>query len=294
MAAKTGGRGRLLVSEHISPRQQDILALARQQGRVSVEDLAARFEVSPQTIRKDLNELCDSRLLSRIHGGAVVSSGVENVAYEARRLVAHAEKRAIGLAAARLIPHSASLFINIGTTTEEVARALGDHEDLLVITNNLNVATLLYRNPRMNLILAGGPVRRTDGAVIGSAAVDFINQFKVDYAVIGVSAIDEDGTLLDFDYREVRVARAIIENARRVILVADKLKLERSAPIRVCHLGELDAFVTDALPSAPLRDLCTAHGVRLVETDAAAGAAGMQEDGSSPAPREPLSRAEEG
>ncbi len=145
-----------VVIDQVSQRQQDILALARLHGRVSVEDLAARFEVTPQTIRKDLNELCDSRLLSRIHGGAVVASGVENVSYEARRLVAHGEKRAIGEAAARLIPNNASLFINIGTTTEEVARALGDHEDLLVITNNLNVATLLYRHPKMNLIVAGG------------------------------------------------------------------------------------------------------------------------------------------
>ncbi|WP_208642274.1 DeoR/GlpR family DNA-binding transcription regulator [Methylobacterium terrae] len=261
-----------VVIDQVSQRQQDILALARLHGRVSVEELAARFEVTPQTIRKDLNELCDSRLLSRIHGGAVVASGVENVSYEARRLVAHGEKRAIGEAAARLIPNSASLFINIGTTTEEVARALGDHEDLLVITNNLNVATLLYRHPKMSLIVAGGPVRRADGAVIGSAAVDFINQFKVDYAVIGASAIDEDGTLLDFDYREVRVARAIIDNARRVILVADKLKLERSAPIRVGHLRELDYFVTDALPSGALREMCAAHRVELVEAGAEAGA----------------------
>ncbi|ACL58636.1 DeoR/GlpR family DNA-binding transcription regulator [Methylobacterium nodulans] len=266
------------MSEPISPRQQDILAIARLQGRVSVEDLALRFDVTPQTIRKDLNELCDNRLLSRVHGGAVVASGVENLAYEARRLVAHAEKRAIGLAAAKLIPNNASLFINIGTTTEEVARALVEHEDLLVITNNLNVATLLYRHPKISLIVAGGPVRRADGAVIGSAAVDFINQFKVDYAVIGVSAIDQDGALLDFDYREVRVARAIIANSRRVMLVADKLKLERTAPIRVGHIGELDDFVTDALPSWPLRELCDLHKVRLVEvgTDlsdpAAAGA----------------------
>jgi DeoR family glycerol-3-phosphate regulon repressor len=260
------------VIEQISQRQQDILALARAQGRVSVEDLAARFEVTPQTIRKDLNELCEGRLLSRIHGGAIVTSGVRNVSYEARRLVAETEKRAIGIAAAGLIPNRASLFINIGTTTEEVARALGNHEDLLVITNNLNVATLLYRHPSMNLIVAGGPVRRADGAVIGSSAVDFIKQFKVDFAVIGASAIDEDGTLLDFDYREVEVARAIIENARRVVLVADKLKLERSAPIRVGHLGELDDFVTDALPSEPLRSLCAAHGVNLVEVGPAAEA----------------------
>lgn len=249
----------------ISPRQQDILSLARVQGRVSVDDLAGRFEVTPQTIRKDLNELCERRLMSRVHGGAIVASGVENVAYEARRFIAQPEKRAIGQAAARLVPDNASLFINIGTTTEEVARALGEHHDLLVITNNLNVATLLYTNPRIDVIMTGGPVRRQDGGVIGSAAVDFVRQFKVDYAVIGASAIDEDGVLLDFDYREVQVSRAIIENARRVILVADKLKFERAAPVRIGTLSEIDVFVTDALVSPRLRDICAAENVEIVE-----------------------------
>lgn len=249
----------------ISSRQQDILVLARAQGRVSVDDLAGRFEVSPQTIRKDLNDLCVRRLMSRVHGGAVVASGVENLAYEARRAMAQGAKRAIAEAAASIVPNRASLFINIGTTTEEVARALGDHEDLLVITNNLNVATLLYRHPKIELIMAGGPVRHADGAVIGSAAVDFVRQFRVDYAVIGASAIEEDGTLLDFDYREVQVARAIIDNARQVILVADRSKLERSAPVRIGSMDEVDTFVTDLIPSPSLREVCARHAVELIE-----------------------------
>lgn len=253
------------MDQPLPQRQQEILGLARAQGRVNVDLLAARFEVTPQTIRKDLNELCDLRLLSRVHGGAIVASGVENIAYEARRFIAQNEKRAIGEATARLIPNAASLFMNIGTTTEEVARALQQHQDLLVITNNLNVATLLYRHPRIDVIVAGGPVRRADGAVIGAAAVEFVSQFKVDYAVIGASAIDEDGALLDFDTREVRVARAIIENARRVVLVADRSKLQRSAPVRIGHLSEIDTFVTDELSSPVLRELCKVETVELIE-----------------------------
>ncbi|HZR72552.1 DeoR/GlpR family DNA-binding transcription regulator, partial [Bradyrhizobium sp.] len=175
----------------LSNRQTEILNIARAQGRVTVEDLSRRFEVSAQTIRKDLNDLCDHHALTRIHGGAIIASGVENLAYEARRFVAADEKKAIGAAAAALIPNGCSLFINIGTTTEEVASALTSHEDLLVITNNLNVAMLLYRFPRIEVIVAGGAVRRADGAVIGSTATSLIGQFKVDYAIIGASAIDQ-------------------------------------------------------------------------------------------------------
>lgn len=266
-AADIGGQN--LASE----RQQAIMGLARASGRVMVDELAGRFEVTPQTIRKDLNELCERRLLTRVHGGAIVTSGVSNLAYEARRFVAQEEKAAIGAAAASRIPNRASLFINIGTTTEEVAKALIDHEDLLVITNNLNVATLLFANPRIEVIIAGGSVRRSDGAVMGESAVKFIQQFKVDFAIIGTSAIDEEGALLDFDYREVRVARAIIENARRVMLVSDRMKFERTAPVRIGHLSEVDVFVTDALPDAKTADMCRLNGVEVIEAARGEGGA---------------------
>ena len=252
----------------LNSRSQEILNLAKAQGRVSVDELAARFGVTPQTIRKDLNELCDEHLLARVHGGAIITSGIENVGYEARRLIAQQEKRAIGAATAKLIPNDSSLFINIGTTTEEVARALFDHEGLLVITNNINVATMLYRHPRIEVIVSGGPVRRSDGGIIGEAAVDFIGQFKVDYAIIGASAIDETGSLLDFDYREVRVSQAIIQNARHVTLVSDRLKFERSAPVRIGHISQIHTFVTDQLSSEPVAELCRTHDVRVIETGA--------------------------
>ena len=230
-----------------------------------VEDLARRFEVSAQTIRKDLNDLCDHHALTRIHGGAIIASGVENLAYEARRFVAAEEKKAIGAAAAGLIPNGCSLFINIGTTTEEVASALTSHEDLLVITNNLNVAMQLYRYPRIEVIVAGGAVRRADGAVIGSAATSLIGQFKVDYAIIGASAIDQDGALLDFDYREVQVAQAIISNARSVMLVADSTKFRRSAPVRIADISQINTFVTDLALPARLAEICQTRDIQVVE-----------------------------
>lgn len=248
---------------HLSPRQNQILALARQAGSVGVEELALRFEVTPQTIRKDLNELCEGRLLARTHGGAALTSGVENVAYEARRQLAAREKVVIGHRAADLIPNNCSLFINIGTTTEEVARALVHHEGLLVITNNIHVATTLAPCPKIDVIVAGGMLRRSDGGIVGEATADFISQFKVDYAVIGASAIDADGAMLDFDYREVRVAQAIVSNARNVMLVADAMKFERSAPVRISHLSHVDIFVTDRPPPEAVVEICRHNGVQV-------------------------------
>ncbi|MCZ7859082.1 DeoR/GlpR family DNA-binding transcription regulator [Agrobacterium salinitolerans] len=251
----------------LTPRQEEIVALAKANGRVLVDELAARFSVTPQTIRKDLNDLCDTRVLTRIHGGALFPSGNENVKYEARRAIASSEKQAIGAAAAALIPNNSSLFINIGTTTEAVGEALADHHELMVITNNINVANRLRVFPGIEVVIAGGVVRGSDGGIVGEAAVDFIRQFKVDFAVIGVSAIDEDGALLDFDFREVKVAQAIISNARHVILVSDSLKFERTAPVRIGHLSQVHTFITDHCPVDSIRSICADHDVRLIETE---------------------------
>lgn len=254
----------------LSPRQLEIVELAKSHGRVLVDDLATRFSVSPQTIRKDLNDLCDHRLLDRIHGGATFPSGTENMQYEARRQIAAQEKQAIGLAAAELIPNNASLFINIGTTTEAVGEALTDHDEMMVITNNINVANRLRILPSIEVIIAGGVVRGSDGGIVGEAAVDFIRQFKVDFAVIGASAIDADGALLDFDFREVKVAQAIIANARHVILVADSTKFERTAPVRIAQIAQVHTFITDSCPIPSLRRICADNNVALIETSSAA------------------------
>ncbi len=248
-------------------RHKEIIEAARETGRVLVEDLAARFGVTPQTIRRDLTELCGQGYLARVHGGAMLRSGFANLGYEARRGMSAPEKDRIGRLCAAAIPDNASLFINIGTTTEAVARALLDHRDLLVITNNINVANTLAANPRAEIIVAGGMLRRSDGGLIGEAAVGFIEQFKVDYAVIGASAIDEDGALLDFDYREVQVARAIIENARRTYLVADSSKLARVAPVRIAGMDRIAAFFTDRVASDRLRQVCALHGVEVHTLD---------------------------
>lgn len=261
--------GELSVARDVLERHDAIVELTRIGGRVTVDDLAAHFDVTPQTIRKDLNDLAARRRVIRVHGGAVRPSGTANLEYDNRKMMASDEKAEIAAAVARLIPDGASLFINIGTTTEAVSQALLEHRSLMVITNNINVANRMRVHPQIEVVIAGGVVRGSDGGIVGEAAVDFIRQFKVDFAVIGTSAIDEDGALLDFDFREVKVAQAIIQNARHVILAADASKFDRRAPVRIGHISQVHTFVTERCPPA-LREVCEASDVRLIEATPAA------------------------
>lgn len=251
----------------LSVRQRQILIHARELGSVQVDALAKQFAVTSQTIRRDLNHLCKWHYLQRIHGGASVYDGVANLGYAARQALCSQEKRHIGQAAAAIIPDDCSILINIGTTTEQVANYLADRHGLLVITNNINVVTTLLPNKNIKVLAAGGLVRHEDGGIIGESTVDFIDKFKVDFAVIGVSALDLDGTLLDFDFQEVRVTQSIIKNSRSVILVADSVKFERSAPNRVCDIGAIDYFITDNPPPTRFLEHCRKHEVTVKITE---------------------------
>lgn len=238
----------------LSIRQGEILELARAEGRVLVDDLAQRFDVTLQTIRRDLGEMAELGFLDRVHGGAVPRAGTVNLGYEARRRLNAEAKAAIGAACAAAIPDNCSLILNLGTTTEAVAHALIQHSNITVVTNNMNVANILLANPGCEIVVTGGALRRSDGGLVGELATQFFEQFKVDFAVIGTSALDHDGDLLDFDLAEVRVSRAILRQSRRAFLVSDHSKLGRPAPARIASLSEIDTVFTD-LPLP--RDLAT-------------------------------------
>ncbi|MGL6112470.1 MAG: DeoR/GlpR family DNA-binding transcription regulator, partial [Rubrivivax sp.] len=189
-----------------SPRQIELVDEVRRLHSVSVETLAERFGVTLQTVRRDVRLLAEAGLITRFHGGVrIPSSTTENIAYRQRQQLNEAAKLRIAKAVAQAVPHGCSLILNIGTTTEAIARELMRHRGLRVITNNLNVAAILSDHTDCELIVAGGVVRSRDRGIVGEATVDFIRQFKVDIALIGISGIEADGTLRDFDYREVKV-----------------------------------------------------------------------------------------
>ena len=235
-----------------NPRQLQLLTHVRQQRSASVEQLAEALGVTLQTVRRDVQRLAEQGLLTRFHGGVrVPGSTVENLAYQQREALNAEGKARIARAVAAQLPHGCSLILNIGTTTEAIARALMQHRGLRVITNNLNVAAILSGNPDCEVIVTGGVVRARDRGIVGEAAVDFIRQFRVDIALIGISGIEPDGTLRDFDYREVKVAQTIIEHAREVWLAADQSKFNRPAMVQLATLAQIDRLFTDAPPPEP-------------------------------------------
>ena len=247
-----------------NPRQALLLDEVRTRGSVSVEALAERFEVTLQTVRRDVKLLSDAGLLARFHGGVrVPSSTTENIEYLQRQLLNEPAKTRIARRVAAAVPAGCSMFINIGTTTEAVARELLRHKGLRVITNNLNVAAILSDNPECEVIVAGGIVRSRDRGIIGEDTVAFVKQFKVDIGLIGISGIEADGggTLRDFDYREVKVAGAIIEHSRQVWVAADHSKFNRPAMVALGRLDQVDMLFTDAAPPAPFPHLLAQAGV---------------------------------
>ena len=248
----------------IDRRHEEILNLLRAKGVVEVEELSSRFDLTTQTIRNDLRDLGDRGLLQRTHGGALRVSNVTNRDYAERRSVKGPEKSAIAELAASIIPNNCSVILNIGTTTEQVARALFGYQGLVVISNNINIINQLTGSKAKDLIMVGGRVRESDGAVVGGEAVEFLSRYKADFAVMGASSLDVDGDVLDFDAQEVAVARAIMQNSRTRILVVDGSKFETNAPVRICSVAELDYVVTDQDPPTNFKEVARAAGTEIL------------------------------
>lgn len=244
-------------------RQDLIIELIQKNGFVTTEQLVDHFQVTPQTIRRDLNQLAEGSKVRRHHGGAGIDSSTVNTAYQTRKIMELEAKERIAKELVRHIPDNSSLFINIGTTTETIARALLNHSNLRIVTNNLHVASILSAREDFNVIVAGGEVRNRDGGIVGEATRDFIGQFKMDFGIIGISGIHTDGSLLDFDYREVRVAQTIIANSGKVLLAADHSKFGRNAMVRLGDITQADHFFTDQDPPAEIQQMLRENAVEL-------------------------------
>lgn len=240
----------------LTDRQTQIIEfLTSRGGTLSSSELTESFDVSVQTIRKDLNELSDLGVVRRVHGGITLPTQSRNLSFTNRQVINLEEKKHIARLIAAQIPNGSSLFLGIGTTPGQIAENLIYHTGLKVITNNLNAALSLCRNTEIETYMVGGRVRHTDEDIVGEEATSQFRNFQVNYGICGVAGISETGNLLNFSSEESFLFKAILENSEKRILVADHHKFMRSAPVISGHLSDFDVFYTDSVPPQ-LETLC--------------------------------------
>jgi DeoR family glycerol-3-phosphate regulon repressor len=245
-------------------RREAIAALVLEQGAVSVGSLAERFDVSMQTIRRDVDELCERDMLHRVHGRIELSEEFLNTPFDQRAGTNLMGKRAIGDAAANLIPDGATLFISIGSTPLRVAQSLHRRKGLTVITNNLSAAMALSEEVSNRIILPGGEVRLPDRDILGNDVLDFFGRFRADFAIFGAAGIADDGGLLEFHTTEVRATQKICENAGQSLLVIDSSKFGRHAPALGGNIADIDRIIIDRRPGDRFAQLLTNINDRLI------------------------------
>ena len=249
---------------HLSERQAEIAEMVRDHGFLTVEVLADRFDLTTQTIRRDLNTICDYGLARRRHGGIESSMKTGNLAYDSRQILARLAKQRIAREVAKHINYGSSLAFGIGTTPQVIAEELLRHEDLRIFTNNMNVATLCCSNPGFEVNIAGGRLRNGDRDVLGQGMAEFFSSYMVDVGIFGCAGVGEDGTLLDFHDEEVRARRLIRENSRQTFLVLDHSKFRRTAHVRGGNIGEVTKVFCDARPPDSIMDVISSCDAELI------------------------------
>ncbi|WP_150522542.1 DeoR/GlpR family DNA-binding transcription regulator [Roseibium sediminis] len=253
----------MLGQADISKRQAEIADLVQSAGFASVEELAERFEVTTQTIRRDVNGLCELGILRRTHGGVEPPAPASNIHYSTRQILNLSEKRVISALVAEEVSNGQSLAFSIGTTPEIVMQGLIGHDGLSVFTNNLNVAFTATANQGFQVTIAGGRLRSGDRDVLGMGTQDFFSRYKVDIGVFGVAGVDEDGTLLDFHEDEVAARQAILANCRRSYLVLDHTKFGRPAHVRGGHIADVSDVFCDRPVPRPIQEILASSGARV-------------------------------
>ncbi len=262
-------------------RQQLIVGLISASGRASVTDLAERFRITTETVRRDLAALESAGSVRRVHGGAVspdrISTTEESILERTDRRPA--EKTRIAQAALALIPkgRAGSILIDAGSTTEALAELLAarasgastpgaslPETELVVITNALPIAARLSGEPGVAVHLLGGRVRGLTQAAVGSATVQAVHRLRPDIAFIGANGIDAVYGLSTPDIEEAAVKASFVQSARRIVVLADSSKLDTETLVQFASLKDLDTLITDRNPEGYLAEALTEAGVEVV------------------------------
>jgi DeoR/GlpR family transcriptional regulator of sugar metabolism len=244
----------------LQSRHEMVLELILEQGEVSVAELSKRAGVTPMTIRRDLETLEAAGAVQRVHGGAVIAASRGYLSpYSVRAQRNKEAKKRIGEAAAAMLQEREAVIIDVGTTTLEVAGALGCKRNLTVATPSLQVANLLADNRGIRLIVTGGMVDPGELSMVGDFAEEVFSRLRCDTLVMGVGGIDVEAGCTEFSLEDAGVKRAALASARRCIVVADSSKLGQASLAHVCPIDRVDVLVTDSAASKRELSRLTEH-----------------------------------
>jgi DeoR family transcriptional regulator, glycerol-3-phosphate regulon repressor len=255
-----------------SERQAAILDAVRKNGAASVGKLAKELGVTQQTIRRDLKSLEDSGLLQKGFGGAFASPGIAQYGRGERQGLLVSVKRQLVQALEPFIQSNSTMFVGLGTTFDSLHEVLIKHPGVFIATPNLEVAYSCALKTEASVYISGGYVRSKDPTVL-TVPDESRDRFKFDIAVLGASAIDDEGAVLEFDPLEVELVHAILPHSRQVILVAHEEKFGKRAPHRVTTLDKVDVVITNGNAISKLNPQALPKGLKTVVLgDAPSGA----------------------
>lgn len=240
----------------LNDRQREIVERLRVSGQQSINDLADHYGVATQTIRRDINAMCDQGLARRVHGGVAPPANPVNLNFRARSILNEEPKRMIAAAAAAMIPPGSTVLLGIGTTVQYTAEALAQTPDITLVTNNLEVASLMCGVDHCEVHLVGGQLRSEDRDLVGPGTLDGYRRFAADFGIVSCGGLDPDFGVLDYKQFDADVSNTIRNSSRKTMLLADASKWHKRARYRVCDFHALDRFVTDHLPDAQAWDGC--------------------------------------
>ncbi len=245
-------------------RQAQISDLIAKRGKVRVEDLAARFDISTETIRRDLTTLANAGHIRKVHGGARPVTPIGEGGFEARMRRNALAKRLIAEKVVGLVTPGQTLFLDTGSTTLICAEALARVRRLTIITNSTRIAdTFAKGSGGADVYLLGGLYRGDNAQTVGASTARDIAKYRADTAIITIGALDKGG-VMDFSSHEAEVARAMIASAINLRVLADHTKFNRSASFRLCPLAGIDQLVVDKSPDADLLDALEISGVEVI------------------------------
>lgn len=244
--------------------QAAILEVLQRQGRARISELARNLAVSEETIRRHVRPLVARGLLGREHGAVCWNGPGGEAPFDRRLRIRAAAKRAIARAAAGLVADGQTVMMDTGSTTAFVAEALAGRERLTLVTNGIEIARSLVGRNGHRVYLAGGELKAELAAAVGPEALAFIGQFRADFAILSIAAVDGEEGLMNYALDEARLARAMMARAERVVLVADQAKFGQRAAVHVARLEEIHTLVTDAPPPEPFAGRLAEAGITLV------------------------------